>query len=69
MAYHDLSTCTLTADERRSEAVRIISIITEQIDLSQLTDNEASLFEKVDMGYPISVKQLFWLRDIKDKYL
>ena len=67
MSYHDLSSCTLNAAERREEADRIVIMIKDK--LEDMTPVESSFVERVDEGYPISVKQLFWLRDIKDKYL
>lgn len=67
MSYHDLSECTLTADERRAEADRLTVIIGEFQD--KLTDTELAFVKKQRDGFPVSVKQLFWLRDIKDKYL
>lgn len=65
MSYHDLSSCTLDADERRAEADKLADII----DKDSLTETEFKFLEYVWDGGPISVKQLFWLRDIKDKYL
>lgn len=67
MSYHDLSECTLTADERRAEADRLTVIIGEFQE--KLTANEREFVKKQRDGFPVSVKQLFWLRDIKDKYL
>lgn len=68
MSYHDLSSCTLNADERREEATRIIAILCETD--QELTTKETQFVEDVgSIDVPISVKQLFWLRDIKDKYL
>lgn len=66
MSYHDLSSCTLSADERRAEADRIVGML--EGCLEQMTPNESDFIERVSDGIPISVKQLFWLRDIKDKY-
>jgi len=63
MSYHDLSSCTLNADERREEADRLLKII----DYDACSQREKSFLEQVQDGIPISVKQLFWLRDIKDK--
>lgn len=67
MTYHDLSSCTLTADERREEAERIIGMFTEN-EYDQMTEKEINFIQGIE-GLSVSVKQLFWLRDIKDKYL
>lgn len=68
MSYHYLSSCTLDAGERREEANRIYSMIEHY--WTQMTDPEREFVSRCsDSHYPISVKQLFWLRDIKDKYL
>lgn len=65
MAYHDLSECTLTPAERVEEAGRIIEIL--QRVYHQLSEKEQSFIEGLESS--VSVKQLFWLRDIKDKYI
>jgi hypothetical protein len=70
MSYHDLSTCTLTAEERAEEAERLLTIITTDGSLGNLTDMEIEfLTQIVHMNYGVSVKQLFWLRDLKDKVI
>lgn len=68
MSYHDLSECTLTADERRAEADRICAIVAD--DTERMTFTERQFIERIGDGRAsVSVKQLFWLRDIKDRYL
>jgi hypothetical protein len=67
MSYHDLSSCSLTEDERREEADRLSVIIGEFQD--KLTETELSFIKKQRDGFPVSVKQLFWMRDIRDRYL
>ena len=68
MSYHDLSSCTLDADERRLEANKICSIVAD--DMERMTATERQFIERMwDDRCPVSVKQLFWLRDLKDKYL
>lgn len=64
MSYHDLSECTLTAEERRLEADSIVDMLCHE----DMSDKEREFIEKMGKGWPVSVKQLFWLRDIKDKY-
>lgn len=68
MSYHDLSECTLTDDERRAEATRISGMLEGY--WTQMNDVERGFLSRVaDENYPVSVKQLFWLRDIKDRMI
>jgi Trp operon repressor len=66
MSYHDLSECTLTDDERRAEATRICIMI---VDVNGKTQREVDFIRQISQSGPVSVKQLFWLRDIKDRLL
>ena len=66
MSYHDLSECTLTADERLAEAGRIVRIVTEN-PVDNFTQREIDFIHQMDHATFVSVKQLFWLRDLKDK--
>lgn len=68
MSYHDLSECTLTPDERLKEAVDIIDML-ENGYSGEFSQSERSMMYSVVRYQSCSVKQLFWLRDIKDKYL
>jgi len=65
MSYHDLSECSLTPAERLEEAGRIIEMI--QPYYNRLSPKEISFIE--GMQSSCSVKQLFWLRDIKDRVM
>lgn len=65
MSYHDLSECTLTEDERRAEATRIVLRL---VDVSGKSQHEHDFIRKMSRSGPVSVKQLFWLRDLNDKY-
>lgn len=65
MSYHDLSECTLTHAERVEEAMRLIDILMTRYD--QLSEKEQTFIESI--GHTVSVKQLFWLRDIKDRVI
>jgi hypothetical protein len=73
MAYHPLANDTGgTADDRRSEADRILKIMVEcDLDIGSCTPSEGKFLREMldDERRPISPKQLFWLRDIKGKYL
>ena len=66
MGYNDLSECTLTNDERVAEKDRIVSRLTEiQADM---TRNESDFVTRIADGNYVTVKQLYWLRDINGKY-
>lgn len=67
MSYNDLSESTLTPYERREEASRIVNRI--QDCLEQMTPGERRFVELMNCDFaPVSVKQLFWLRDLNEKY-
>jgi hypothetical protein len=66
MSYHFLSECTLSPQERLEEAVRIMDMLE---DSSELRDNERGMMSNIAKYQTCSVKQLFWLRDIKDRVL
>jgi hypothetical protein len=66
MGYHDLSECSLTADERRAEADRLTVMIGKFE--SELTAKQLQFVKQCRDGFPISVKQLFWLRDINNAH-
>ena len=57
-----------TPSDRRAEADRLVKIISEN-GLSQLEPRELDFVMQMDADETVSPKQLFWLRDIKDKYL
>ena len=65
MSYHDLSECTLTNDERVAEKDKIINSLLNE---SRLTDNKRRFIWDISTSDFVSVKQLFWLRDINNKY-
>jgi hypothetical protein len=67
MSYHDLSECTLTPDERSAEAGRIMEMLEGYEE--EFRPNEKSMMAQVESTGNCSVKQLFWLRDIKDRIL
>jgi hypothetical protein len=68
MTYHSLSECTLTDDERQQEAERIITIIISTGVMARLSLVDMDfLAVVVSNAYTVSTKQLFWLRDLKDK--
>jgi hypothetical protein len=55
------------SDSRVTEAQRLVDIITASAD--ELTPREREFVMQMDGCKTCSGKQLFWLRDIKDKYL
>jgi hypothetical protein len=66
MGYNDLSECTLTQDERVAEKDRIVSRLTGVQDW--MTMKEREFVTKMESSNVVSVKQLYWLRDINGKY-
>lgn len=68
MSYNNLSECTLSADERVAEKDRILRMLLERTALSQMTSKEAEFIGKMDDARSVSVPQLFWLRDLNEKY-
>jgi hypothetical protein len=68
MGYNDLSESTLTADERRAEANRILEIIGDQM-VKEMHAHEAKFIRQMENpNTPVSTKQIFWLRDLAEKY-
>ncbi len=66
MGYHDLSECSLTEDERFAEAGRITNRLAACQD--ELTHKEREFVMQLNDARFVSVKQLFYLRDISGKY-
>ena len=69
LSYHDLSECTLTPDERFQEKNRILTILQRSLEPYTFTDREFKFIKEMLSAQRVSTKQLFYLRDIKDKYL
>ncbi len=68
MSYHDLSDSGMTASERRSEASKIFDMICDYSE--KMTPAERKFVDQMGDDFaPVSHKQIFWLRDLKDKYL
>ena len=69
MTYHPLSNDTGgTPEERRAEADRILKML-EDVDALAFTTKEDNFIGQMREDGPVSPKQLFWLRDIKAKYV
>jgi len=71
VSYHDLSECTLSPDERRAEGLKIAQILDSASEKHEIAMNikEFDFVAMILSGPPVSIKQLFWLRDIKERYL
>jgi hypothetical protein len=69
MSYHDLSECTLSDSERLAEADKIVAMLDADSVVMRLSDKEYDFINKQRNSVYCSVKQLFWLRDIKDRVL
>ena len=69
MSYHALANDTGgSAEDRRSEMDRILKILDSEPQ-DRFTTREQQFIEQMSEGGPVSPKQLFWARDIKDKYM
>jgi hypothetical protein len=66
MGYNDLSECTLTQEERAAEKDRICVRLVEI--RAEMTRTESDFVARICDSNYVSVKQLFWLRDINGKY-
>lgn len=66
MGYNDLSESTLTLAEKITEKNRICSRLIGII--SELTEKEQGFVYQMRDAKFLTVKQLFYLRDISDKY-
>jgi hypothetical protein len=64
MGYHSLSECTLSDDERWQEKNRLVRILSD----AQMTTSDCSFVDKMKSSPTVSVAQLFWLRDLRDRY-
>jgi hypothetical protein len=75
MAYNSLSNDSGQTQERRNqEALKIAQALAAKI--AEMTPTEAGFIGKLHgligpMGFRVSIsaKQLFWLRDLREKYL
>jgi len=57
-----------SAESRREEATKLVTAICEAGE-DRLTKTELRFVEDMgDENVPVSPKQLFWLRDIREKY-
>lgn len=70
MAYNNLSECSLTEGERLAERDRIVLMFEgKEQAFEHMKENELAFLKKIEFSPFVTVKQLFWLRDIKDRYL
>jgi hypothetical protein len=68
MSYHDLSESTLTPEQRADERNRLVGMLLE-VEYRMTNAEQSFVSDQRRATWPPSVKQLFWLRDLKDKYL
>lgn len=68
MGYNDLSESALTPDERVAEKDRIMSIFID-IGYSNCSQKEREFLNQMRTARFVSVKQLLYMRDIKDRCL
>lgn len=68
MAYHVLSNDSGSDGQARIvEARKIVSMLEDYTE--HMTSKERGFLEQISESESCSVKQIFWLRDIKEKYL
>lgn len=67
MAYHNLSECTLSDAERRAEADKLVEILKDSLDQMEVHEKEFVGRIRQKNAF-VTVRQLFWLRDLRDKY-
>jgi hypothetical protein len=77
MGYNNLSDSGMTDAERRNEATRLVKMIEPHIGTQNpetyakiLTQRERNFIAEIsNERKPVSHKQLFWLRDLKDRLI
>lgn len=67
MGYNSLSEAGMTDEARKQEAARIVAMLEEH--RHRMQNHESDFVNKMRTAWSVSTKQLFWLRDLKDKYL
>ncbi len=68
MSYHNLSDSGMSSDAMRQEATRIVNMFPASVPGMQ--EHEAKFIADMRKPYRfVNTKQIFWLRDLKDKYL
>lgn len=70
MGYNPLSESGMSPEDMRTEASRICDMIRPAVGDYDMRAHELKfVMDIADKRKPVSTKQLFWLRDLKDKYL
>jgi hypothetical protein len=70
VSYHDLSDSGMTLEAMRDEATRICNMLLPAVGDYTMAQKELKFVMDIsDKRKPVTTKQLFWLRDLKDKYL
>jgi hypothetical protein len=67
VSYHDLSESSLTPDERVAEKDRICKQL-ERVCEDDFSRAELDFITRIQDSRFVSIKRLFWLRDINAKY-
>jgi hypothetical protein len=68
VTYHPLTEDTGQTPERRAEEARDIVRMLDDL-IEQMEPHEGKFVASMEGADKCSPKQLFWLRDLKDKYL
>jgi len=70
MAFHSLSTDSGGTDEdRRKEATRIVIMFQDFDAIPKLNAKERKFMDDMAQGFPVTVPQLFYMRELKTKYI
>lgn len=68
MGYNKLGDSGMDDDARLAEASRILEIL-KDVPAERATARERGFLAQMRAARFVSTNQLFWLRDLKDKYL
>jgi hypothetical protein len=67
MTYHPLANNSGSDDSRRrEEAAQLVSLLSDH--LEELSPSQRNFVEEMGEGGPVSVKQLYFLRDLWEKF-
>jgi hypothetical protein len=67
VTYHPLANDSGSDDSRRrEEAAQLVSLLSDH--LEELSPRQRSFVEEMGEGGPVSPKQLFYLRDLAEKF-
>jgi hypothetical protein len=69
MTFHSLSDSGMSGEDMRQEAWRIIEIFKDCKALGRLSRDERNFMDKMAQGFPVTTGQLFYMRELKTKYV